>query len=61
MPLTEAAPIVLPHVALDALKTYRLRQLEEQEFLQESWPNTGLVFTSDRGTPLEPRNASSLL
>lgn len=37
-----------------------LRQEEEREFLGESWPNTGLVFTSERGMPLEPRNAARL-
>lgn len=50
----------LPQVALEALKTHRLRQQEEQEVLGDTWPNTGLVFTSERGTPLEPRNAARL-
>jgi integrase len=57
---TSRRHITLPQVALAALKAHRLRQLEEQEFLGESWPNTGLVFTSERGTPLEPRNAARL-
>jgi integrase len=57
---TSRRHITLPHVALEALKAHHLRQAEEQEFLGDAWPNTGLVFTSERGTPLEPRNAARL-
>ena len=57
---TSRRHITLPQVALEALKAHRLRQQEEQEFLGECWPNTDLVFTSERGTPLEPRNAARL-
>ena len=53
---TSRRHIILPQVALEALKAHRLRQEEEQEFLGDAWPSTGLVFTSERGTPLEPRN-----
>jgi integrase len=57
---TSRRHIILPQVALEALKAHRLRQEEEQEFLGDAWPSTGLVFTSERGTPLEPRNAARL-
>lgn len=51
---------MLPAVALEALKAHHLRQAEEQDFLGESWPNSGLVFTPERRTPLESRNAARL-
>lgn len=53
-PKTEAGwrTIALPHVVVDALL--------EQKAIAEDWPasNLGLVFTTPRGTPLEPRNVS---
>src|SRR5262249_54948018 len=48
--------IELPHIAVEALRAHRQRQLEEQRLWGPEWPSTGLVFTSAKGTPLEPRN-----
>jgi integrase len=57
---TSRRHITLPLIAVEALRAHYLRQQQEQELLGERWPNTGLVFTSTRGTPLEPRNAVRL-
>jgi integrase len=46
----------LPETVLSALRTHRSRQLEERLSLGSHWQETGLVFTSTVGTPLEPRN-----
>ncbi|HEY7912895.1 MAG TPA: site-specific integrase, partial [Blastocatellia bacterium] len=46
----------LPEMILSALRTHRSRQLEERLALGSDWKETGLVFTSTIGTPLEPRN-----
>jgi integrase len=46
----------LPETVLSALRTHRSRQLEERLSLGSHWQETGLVFTSTIGTPLEPRN-----
>jgi integrase len=48
--------IVLPRVAVEGLQAHRQRQLAECARLGKRWADTGLVFTSTRGTPLEPRN-----
>ncbi len=49
--------ISLPQVALAALQAHRARQLEEQHRAGDAWRNdAGLIFTTARGTPLEPRN-----
>jgi integrase len=48
--------ITLPHVAVSTLEAHRIRQTQEQAMLGAKWPESGLVFTSTRGTPLEPRN-----
>ena len=57
---TSRRHITLPALAVEALRVHYLQQQQEQELLGESWPNTGLVFTSMRGTPLEPRNVVRL-
>jgi integrase len=41
---------------LDALRAHRTRQLEERLALGERWRNSGMVFCSTVGTPMEPRN-----
>ncbi|MEU4462699.1 tyrosine-type recombinase/integrase [Streptomyces sp. NPDC024017] len=41
---------------VDALRRHRERQAEEREAAGEQWRETGLVFTTRRGTPIEPRN-----
>jgi integrase len=57
-PKTERSRRVLPlpETVLSALRTHRSRQLEERLLLGSHWQETGLVFTSTIGTPLEPRN-----
>ena len=57
-PKTERSRRILPfpEAVLLALRSHRSRQLEERLALGSNWPETGLVFTSSIGTPLEPRN-----
>jgi integrase len=44
--------------ALDALKAWRTRQIEERLKAGPAWTDNGLVFTSQIGTPLFARNVS---
>ena len=46
----------LPRSAVEALRAHRTRQLEEQLAAAEAWQEHGLVFTTEIGTALEPRN-----
>ena len=46
----------IPNILLPVLKTHRVRQLEERIKMGEKWHETGFVFTTPIGTPLEPRN-----
>jgi integrase len=48
--------IPLPDWALAALKAHRKRQLEERLALGEAYQDNGLVFCTELGTPIEPRN-----
>jgi len=48
--------IPLPEWALMALKAHRKRQLEERLALGEAYQDNGLVFATELGTPIEPRN-----
>ncbi|UOY02626.1 tyrosine-type recombinase/integrase [Blastococcus sp. PRF04-17] len=48
--------VPLPRSAVEALRTHRTRQLEEQLAAAGAWQERGLVFTTEIGTPLEPRN-----
>ncbi len=48
--------VPLPRSAIEALRTHRTRQLEEQHTAAGAWQEHGLVFTTEIGTPLEPRN-----
>jgi integrase len=48
--------ITLPEVATKALRKHRARQLEERLAAGSGWIDTGLVFATKKGTPLEPRN-----
>jgi integrase len=47
--------IALPTVAVKALKSHRVRQLEARLAAGEDWKDRGFVFTSSIGTPIEPR------
>ncbi len=48
--------VPLPRSAVEALGAHRARQEDEWRAASESWRDTGLVFTTEIGTPLEPRN-----
>ncbi len=48
--------VPLPRSAVAALREHRKRQTEERLTAGPVWERTGLVFTSEVGTALEPRN-----
>lgn len=48
--------IPLPALALDALREHRARQAAERLSAGPAWQDSGLVFTTAHGTPIEPRN-----
>jgi integrase len=48
--------INLPTAMLSALQAHRERQETRSKALGHAWVNTGFIFTSDIGTPFEPRN-----
>lgn len=50
--------IRLPSIVAEALKQHRTRQRRERLAAGGAWEDTGLVFTSPIGSPLEPRNAT---
>jgi integrase len=48
--------VPLPRSAVEALRANRARQLDEEHAAAGAWQKHGLVFTTEIGTPLEPRN-----
>jgi integrase len=52
--------INLPAIVVKALRAHRARQLEERLIAGGDWQDTGLVFTTRRGTPLDPRTATKV-
>ena len=48
--------VPLPRSAVEALRAHRIRQLEEQRAAAGVWQENRLVFTTEIGTPREPRN-----
>ncbi len=48
--------ISIPDTVVAALRTHRIRQLEERLAAGPLWKDFGLVFATRIGTPLEPRN-----
>ena len=48
--------LFLPDGVIRALKAHRLRQLQKRLAAGPRWQDSGLIFTSGVGTPLEPRN-----
>jgi integrase len=48
--------VSLPVPAVETLRAHRKRQAAEQLAAGGLWQPNGLVFTSEIGTPLEPRN-----
>jgi integrase len=53
---TSEAPLPLPELCVTALKARKRRQDADRERAGEGWIDTGLVFTTRYGTPIEPRN-----
>src|SRR5439155_759279 len=51
-------PLILPGMAISALHRHRVRQEEERAAAGAEWKESGLVFTSTIGTPLDDRNVS---
>jgi len=47
--------IHLPDVCVEALRSHRTRQVLEREWAGSAWKETGFVFTSRIGTPLDDR------
>lgn len=45
--------ITLPQVAISALVRHRARQEQERAFAGERWQQTGFIFTTTIGTPLD--------
>ena len=50
------APLPLPELCVTALKLRREGQSADRERAGDKWIETGLVFTTRHGTPVEPRN-----
>ncbi len=48
--------IALPQSSVVALRAHRARQLEERLLAGPRWKDSGLVFPSSVGTPMNPRN-----
>jgi integrase len=48
--------VPLPRSAVETLKGHRARQEDERRTASDTWREHGLVFTTEIGTPLEPRN-----
>jgi integrase len=57
-PKTEGseAPLALPDLCVAALKLRKQRQEADRDQAGNAWIDTGLVFTTRYGTPIEPRN-----
>ena len=53
---TSQAPLPLPDLCITALKLRRQQQDADREQRGDAWLETGLVFTTRYGTPIEPRN-----
>ncbi|MDP8988467.1 MAG: site-specific integrase, partial [Acidobacteriota bacterium] len=51
-----ARPLILPAVAVAALQRHRKLQVEEKAAAGDEWQESGLVFTSTIGTPLDARS-----
>ena len=52
--------ITMPALVAEALGAHRMRQLEERQAAGARWRESGLVFTSTVGTPLDERNLNRL-
>jgi integrase len=50
------APLPLPDLCVTALKLHKQQQDADHQRAGRAWLDTGLVFTTRHGTPIEPRN-----
>jgi integrase len=50
--------VPLPRLAVEALRTHRVRQMEERLRTGLAWHEDGFVFTTAMGTPLEATNVT---
>jgi len=50
--------VSLPGVVVAALRQHRVRQLEDRLTSGAQWQDSGLVFTSKTGSPVDPRRAT---
>lgn len=48
--------LALPPTLIAVMRAHRDRQAIERQIAGEGWQESGLVFTTQRGTPLDPRN-----
>lgn len=55
---TSRRTLRMPQVVVDALRAHRRRQLEERMAAGSAWVDSGLVFTTPIGTPLDLQNAT---
>lgn len=52
--------IELPMIAIEAIERWMTRREEEKRAAGDRWEESGLVFCTRRGTPLEPRYVTKL-
>lgn len=55
-----AGALPIPRPLIAALTEHRVRQLSEQRTAGSAWRDTGLVFTTAAGGPIEPRNVNRM-
>ena len=53
---TSHRTLPLPHVVVEALEEHQTRQASERLVAGRAWQDYGLVFCTEIGTPLDPRN-----
>jgi integrase len=46
----------MPDICIAALRRERERQVNNQKLADDAWRDTGLIFTTALGTPIDPRN-----
>lgn len=49
-------PLTVPSPVVTALRAHRKRQLQDRLLAGGTWVDTGLVFTTEMGTPINPSN-----
>ena len=53
--------IPLPRMVVDVMRRHREAQEGERVDLAERWPDSGFVFTTPIGTPIDPRNCTRMV